>query len=58
MFIKYPKSKQISVPVQVDETEMVYVEALYAAYADAEGVPKYISRDVERNKRYKKDFAY
>lgn len=37
---------------------MVYVEALYAAYADAEGVPKYISRDVERNKRYKKDFAY
>lgn len=58
MFSKYPKPKQISVPVQVDETEMVYVEALYAAYADAEGVPKYTSRDIERNKRYKKDFAY
>lgn len=58
MLSKYPKPKQLSVPVQVDETEMVYVEALYAAYADAEGVLKYTRRDVERNKRYKKDFAY
>lgn len=58
MLSKYPKPQQLSVPVEVDETEMTYVGALYAAYADAEGVPKYTRRDVERNKRYKKDFAY
>ena len=58
MLSKYKKPEQIPVPIRIDETEMVYVEALYAAYASAEEVPKYTRRDVERNKRYKKDFAY
>ena len=58
MLSKYKKPEQIPVPLKIDETEMIYVEALYDAYASAEDVPKYTRRDVERNKRYKKDFAY
>ena len=58
MLSKYKKPEQIPVPIKIDETEMVYVEALYAAYASAEEVSKYTRRDVDRNKRYKKDFAY
>lgn len=58
MLSKYKKPEQLPVPIKIDETEMIYVEALYAAYASAEEVPKYTRRDVDRNKRYKKDFAY
>ena len=58
MLSKYKKPDLLPVPLVVDETEMVYVEALYAAYASAEDVPKYTRRDVDRNRRYKKDFAY
>ena len=58
MLSKYKKPEQIPVPIAIDETEMVYVEALYAAYASAEEVPKYTRRDVDRNKRYKKDFTF
>ena len=58
MLSKYKKPEQLPVPINVDDTEMVYVEALYAAYASAEDISKYTRRDVERNRRYKKDFAY
>lgn len=58
MLNKYKKPDQIPVPIKIDKNEMVYVEALYDAYASAEDVPKYSRCDVERNKRYKKDFAY
>ena len=55
---KYKKPEQIPVPVKIDETEMTYVEALYEAYASAENVQQYSRRDVERSKKYKKDFVY
>lgn len=58
MLSKYKKPDEIPVPFQIAETEMIYVEALYEAYASAEGVPKYTRRDVDRSKRYKMDFAY
>lgn len=58
MLSKYKKPDQIPVPLSIDETEVNYVEALYDAYASAEEVPKYTRRDVERNKIYKKNFAY
>jgi len=57
MLSKYKKPEQIPVPFNVDDSEMTYVEALYDAYASAEGVSKYTRRDVDRSK-YKKDFAY
>lgn len=55
---KYKRSDPLPVPVTIDDSEMIYVEALYDAYASAEDVPKYTRRDVERHRRYKKDFAY
>lgn len=58
MLSKYKRPDPLPVPLKIDNAEMNYVEALYAAYASAEDVPKYTRRDVDRNKRYKKDFAY
>lgn len=58
MLSKYKKPDEIPVPFQIAETEMTYVEALYEAYASVEDVPKYTRRDVDRSKRYKKDFTY
>lgn len=55
---KYKRPDPLPVPVTIDDSEMIYVEALYDAYASAEDVPKYTRRDVERHRRYKKDFAY
>ena len=58
MLSKYKRPDPLPVPVTIDDSEMIYVEALYDAYASAEDVPKYTRRDVERHRRYKKDFAY
>lgn len=55
---KYERPDPLPVPTDIDASEMVYVGALYDAYASAEDVPKYTRRDVERHRRYKKDFAY
>ena len=55
---KYERPDPLPVPLTIDASEMGYVEALYDAYASAEDVPKYTRRDVERHRRYKKDFAY
>ena len=58
MLSKYERPEPLPVPVIIDVKEMTYVEALYDAYASAEDVPKFTRRDVERHRRYKKDFAY
>ena len=58
MLSTYKRPDPLPVPVTIDDSEMIYVEALYDAYASAEDVPKYTRRDVERHRRYKKDFAY
>lgn len=58
MLSKYKRPDPIPVPGTIDVSEMIYVEALYDAYASAEDVPKYTRRDVERHRRYKNDFAY
>ena len=55
---KYERPEPLPVPLAIDDSEMVYVEALYDAYASAEDVSKYTRRDVERHRRYKNDFAY
>lgn len=56
---KYPRPENIKVLVIVDEdVEMNYVNALYDAYGDAEGTDRFTWSEVDRSRKYKRDFSH
>lgn len=54
----YPKPLVLAPPEDLEEHEMVYVQELFAAYADAEGLRTFSKDDLANYKRYKRDFLY
>ncbi len=53
----YPKPVILTPPSDLNDHEMIYVEELFAAYADAEGMEDFTRDDLDTYIKYKKNFS-